>query len=362
MPFVFLLIGLLLGSLVYSYLSEKAKEKHADEACAYYQQQMKLENVPLQQGDTLQTPDSILEYSREYMPLLHPKWEQIRSTYATTSASIRTMELRYAKLVELNKLNAHPIDITKPKSYLAWLKHQNEVLEKSKRTHEQILQTIEKYYADAQIRGVDSDAELQDMVGGLVKAANDVLGDHGYEVTITPDSTVTEKESNQKPARKSGSEEDEIPQTSTPAGSCTTAAETPREKQKPKPSKESSSKTSAKTTEIQAYMKLAKSYADKISQAAELMDSICNASSGRAADKELSGLSTELISLQDQCRSFRFKHVKNFETEVENPNIAIFSQIGTKSGQIKNRLQLLRNTRGWVSDSTLSNFSKLLHQ
>lgn len=371
MPFVFLLIGLMLGSWVYSSLSEMAKEKHAEEACAYYQQQMKLENVPLQQGDTLQTPESILEYSREYMPLLHPKWEQIRSTYATTSASIKTMELRYAKLVELNKLNSSPIDTAKPKSYQAWLKHQNEVLEKSKRAHEQILTTIEKYYADAQIRGVDSDADLQNMVGGLVKAANIVLGDHGYEAALTPEVVAPKEEpkqeeakqgTKQEPAKKSDSGKSEERESSTPRENSSKTADSKSEKSKNKQSKNnSSSKSSAKTAEIQAYMKLAKAYAEKISRAAELIDSICDPSSGRAADEELASLANELVELKKQCRSFQFKHVKDFDAEVGNPNSPIFNRIGSESGRIKNKLKLLRSTRGWVSGSTLSGFSNLLN-
>ncbi len=363
MPIVFLMIGLVLGSLVYTSLSEKAKEKHADVACSYYLQQMKLENVPLQQGDTLKVPDSIFEYSREYMPLLHSKWEQIRSDYATTSASIKTMELRYQKLVELNKLSSSPISTDKPKTYQTWLKLQNESLEKSRLAHEQILKAIEKYYADAQIRGVDSEAELQEIVGGLVKTANMVLGDYKYEAALIPETVITEQGTKQDAAKTIAHEQGKKSVSSSPDNDNSKETGSKSEKQKDKSVKEhSSSKITAKATEIQAYMKFAKSYADKISLAAELMDSICSASSGRAADKELSALSTELIRLQEQCRSFRFKHVKNFETEVENPNIAIFSKIEEKSGQIKNRLQLLRYTRGWVSSSTLSNFSKLIHQ
>lgn len=373
MRFIYVIMGLVLGALVYSTLSEKAKEKHIEEACAYYQQQMQLENVPLQQGDTLQAPDSILEYSREYMPLLHPKWEQVRSAYTTTSSSIKTMELRYEKLVELNQLNTPPVDAAKPKSYLAWIKHQNAALEKSKRAHEQILKAMEKYYADAQIRGVDSDAEMQSMVGGLVKTANMVLGDHGYEAALTPETTTTvqeskhepkqeaKQESKQEPAKKTSTEQIEKHSGSSSRGTSSKSTVAAHNIQQNKfAPKNSRGISSAKAVEIQSFMKLVNAYASKISRAAVLMDSICDASSGRAADKELSSLASELTRLKKQCRSFHFNHVKNFDAEVRTPNRAVFSRIETKSGQIKNRLQLLQSTRGWVSGSTLSNLSNLL--
>ena len=377
MRFIYVIMGLVLGALVYSPLSEKAKEKHIEEACAYYQQQMQLENVPLQQGDTLQAPDSILEYSREYMPLLHPKWEQVRSAYTTTSSSIKTMEQRYQKLVELNQLNTPPVDAAKPKSYLAWIKHQNTALEKSKRAHEQILKAMEKYYADAQIRGVDSDAEMQSMVGGLVKTANMVLGDHGYEATLTPEAAATVQEAKQEakhedrqetrhedrpePVKKTSSEKSEKhPGTTSRGTSSRTTAFTHEKQQNKQSQKNSRGISSGKAVEIQSFMKLVNAYASKISRAEHLMNSICDASSGRAADKELSSLASELTRLKKQCRSFHFNHVKNFDAEVRTPNRAVFSRIETKSGQIKNRLQLLQSTRGWVSGSTLSNLSNLL--
>lgn len=385
MRIIYVIMGLVLGYMVYSTLSDIAREKHIEEACAYYQQQMQLENVPLQQGDTLQAPDSILEYSCEYMPLLHPKWEQVRSAYTSTSASIKTMEQRYQKLVELNQLNTPPVDEAKPKSYLAWIKHQNAALEKSKRAHEQILKAMEKYYADAQIRGVDSDAEMQSMVGGLVKTANMVLGDHGYEAALTPETTTTVQESKHEPkqeakqeakhedrqetrhedrqesVKKTSSEKSEKhPGTTSRGTSSRTTAFTHEKQQNKQSQKNSRGISSGKAVEIQSFMKLANAYASKISRAAVLMDSICDASSGRAADKELSSLASELTRLKKQCRSFHFNHVKNFDAEVRTPNRAVFSRIETKSGQIKNRLQLLQSTRGWVSGSTLSNLSNLL--
>lgn len=179
MPIVILFISLLVSGILCTLLCEQKSDIYADSACAYYIEHLKLENKPLN-GYILEVPESLLEYSRDYLPLLYPKWQQIRSNYTRISGEIDRMETRYTNLVKLNELNKKPVKSERPKVYQAWLNKQNKELEDLKKAHEQIKKSVENYYATAQIRGVDSDAEMQSMVGGMIKLANVVLEEHGF--------------------------------------------------------------------------------------------------------------------------------------------------------------------------------------
>ena len=47
MPIVIFIIAIVVGSLIHSWLDNYAKEKHADEACAYYISLVKLDKEEL---------------------------------------------------------------------------------------------------------------------------------------------------------------------------------------------------------------------------------------------------------------------------------------------------------------------------
>ena len=357
---VFLIIALMVGGGINSYLETYAKEKHADEACAYYLERIKLEKEPLS-GTSLEVPESVLTYAKDYLPLLYPKWEQIRTNYTRISGEIKLMEARYNNLVKLNTLNKKPIKVERPKVYQEWRNKQNKELEAFKKAHEQIKQAVEKYYAEAQIRGVDSDAELQSMVGGIVESANIVLEEHGYEVKDVPVEVTSEdtlKKEN-KPASKKATDVSN----STTSKQKEAAPDNGKAKDcQIKKSKQNSSEnkgTSARQKEINAYMKLANAYSRKIQQLAETLDSVCSRDDARRLEGKLFSLTNELIPLREQCKNFRFEHVKDFNAEVVANESGTFSSIGTAAQQASSRLQLLEQS-GWLSRSTMKNLRTAL--
>ena len=230
MPFVLILIALIVGAELYSCIDDYAKKRHADTVCDYYINHIKSEGSAT--GASLDVSDSVLTYTRDYLPLLYPKWERIRSDYARISGNTNLMETRYRNLVNLNELNKHEINNARPKSYQAWLDKQNKELQALKKAHEQIKQAVEKYYAAAQIRGVDSDAEMQSIVVGLEKSVHVVLAEHGYDFQNTPKSTDS-KEKKAPESEQQQKEQDTI----APAAPASDTKQETRKQSTPRPSK-----------------------------------------------------------------------------------------------------------------------------
>lgn len=357
---VFLIIALMIGGGINSYLETYAKEKHADEACAYYLKRIKLEKEPLS-GNSLEVPESVLTYAKDYLPLLYPKWEQIRTNYTRISGEIKLMEARYDNLVILNNLNKKPIKVERPKVYQEWLNKQNKELEAFKKAHGQIKQAVEKYYAEAQIRGVDSDAEMQSMVGGIVESANIVLEEHGYEVKDAPE-VATSKDSLKKKSNQASNKATDASSASTSKQKkAASSNEKAKEAQTKKPKQDGSGKEgiSARQKEINAYMKLANAYSRKIQQLAGTLNSVCSQDDARRLEGNLISLTNELIPLREQCNNFQFEHVKDFNAEVVAKESGTFSSIGTAAQQASSRLQLLEQSR-WLSRKAMQNLRTAL--
>lgn len=360
MIFVLLFIALMVGGGLYSYLEDYAKEKHADEACAYYLERIKLEKEPLR-GNTLQVPESVLTYAKDYLPLLYPKWEQIRSNYTRISGEIRLMETRYDNLVKLNNLNKKPIKAERPKVYQEWLNKQNKELEAIKKAHEQIKQSVEKYYAEAQIRGVDSDTEMQRMVGGIVESANIVLEEHGYEVKDVP-VNATSKDTLKKESNLASKKATDVSNATTnDQKTAASSNERAKESQIKKPKQETSEKKgiSARQKEINAYMTMVNSFNRKLGQLEELLYSIHSPNDARRLEGQLNSLTNELIELKKQCKTFPFKHVKDVEAEVVAHESSTFSSIGSTTQRVASGLSLMEQSR-WLSRSALKNIRTVL--
>ena len=319
MPFILILIALIVGAQLYSCIDDYAKKRHADTVCDYYINHIKSEGSAT--GASPDVSDSVLTYTRDYLPLLYPKWERIRSDYARISGNINLMETRYRNLVNLNELNKHKINNARPKSYQAWLDKQNKELQALKKAHEQIKQAVEKYYAEAQIRGVDSDAEMQSIVVGLEKSVHVVLAEHGYDFQNTPKST--------------DSKEKKAP-----------ASDTKQENKKAKhPQTLKVAKTKVKKKQLSARQ--------------DILESICDPNAARQHAGSLLLLSEELVNLKKQCNSFSFNHVKDFDSEVAPALNSSLMEIKTNTKRVSNRLELLRQSR-WLNRGTLRNLSILL--
>lgn len=358
MPFVLILIALLVGGGLYSCIDNYAKKKHAGTVCDYYINHIKSEGSA--NGASLEVSESVLTYTKAYLPLLYPKWERIRSDYTRISGNINLMEVRYRNLVNLNELNKHKIDNTRPKSYQVWLDKQNKELQVLKKAHEQIRQAVEKYYAEAQIRSVDSDAEMQSIVGGLEKSVHVVLAEHGYDFKNTPKCT----DSKEKKAPESEQRQKE--QGSVASESST--SDTKQENKKAKYAKtEKVTKTrvkkkqpSARQKEIEHYLNLVQCYNHKLRQAADILESICDPNAARQHAGYLLLLSDELLDLKQQCNSFSFHHVKDFDSEVAPAlNSSSLMEINKNTRRISNRLDLFRQSR-WLHRGTLRNLSILV--
>ncbi|MBP3498697.1 MAG: hypothetical protein J6J97_01265 [Akkermansia sp.] len=366
MPIVIFIIAIVVGSLIHSWLDNYAKEKHADEACAYYISLVKLDKEELN-GNTLDVPESVLTYAKDYLPLLYPKWEQIRSNYKRISGEINLMETRYNNLVKLNNLNKNKIKTERPKAYQAWLDKQNKELADFKKAHEQIKQSVEKYYAEAQIRGIDSDAEMQSMVGGLIETTNVVLGEYGYEVKDVPASEPA-KEAHKQSEKKKKNQENEKPAAKSSSAFATTkqkqassnnASPSPAKTKKAKQKGSENKCSSAREKEIKAYMTMVNSFNRKLGQLAELLNSIHSPNDARRLEGQLNSLANELIELKEQCKTFPFRHVKNFEAEVVAHESSTFSSIGSTTQRVASAFPLMEQSR-WLSRNTLKNIELLL--
>lgn len=357
MPFVLILIALIVGAELYSCIDDYAKKRHADTVCDYYINHIKSEGSAT--GASLDVSDSVLTYTRDYLPLLYPKWERIRSDYARISGNINLMETRYRNLVNLNELNKHEINNARPKSYQAWLDKQNKELQALKKAHEQIKQAVEKYYAAAQIRGVDSDAEMQSIVVGLEKSVHVVLAEHGYDFQNTPKSTDS-KEKKAPESEQQQKEQDTI----APAAPASDTKQENKKAKHPQTLKVAKTRVkkkqpSARQKEIEHYLNLVQCYNHKLGQAADILESICDPNAARQHAGSLLLLSEELVNLKKQCNSFSFNHVKDFDSEVAPALNSSLMEIKTNTKRVSNRLELLRQSR-WLNRGTLRGLSILI--
>lgn len=374
MGIIFIIISLVAGYFVYNQISESAKERHKEAACTFYVDQIKAGAVTESTIERLDVHPSVLEYAQKYIPLLYPKWEQIRLDYATIQQNIAMMESRYNKLVAINELNKNKVKTERPKSYQSWLDKQRKELKNLKRSHEDIKQAIEKYYADAEIRGVDSDEEMQTIVKGLVASADSVLGEHGFAGSL-----VTEKEEPrqaEEPAPKTkeaphqAEKEDEAPKKEHQADNKARETDSTSEQKKRKdrdeksdsPRKKNSKDTgkpaASRKDEINKFLALIRRYSILNNTMAATLESITDASSAQKASGKVASTLREMKSIKQQCVNFHFSHVKNVRAEIVTPHGVLFSQINMGSSRIRNRLQLLRSTR-WLSQETIRDLTAL---
>lgn len=352
MGIIFIIISLVAGYFVYNQISESAKERHKEAACTFYVEQIKAGAVNESTIERLDVHPSVLEYAQKYIPLLYPKWEQIRLDYATIQQNIAMMESRYNKLVAINELNKNKVKTERPKSYQSWLDKQRKELKNLKRSHEDIKQAIEKYYADAEIRGVDSDEEMQTIVKGLVASADSVLGEHGFAGSL-----VTEKE-DEAPKKEHQADNKARETDSTSEQKKRKNRDEKSDSPRKKNSKDTGKPAASRKDEINKFLELIRRYSILNNTMAATLESITDASSAQKASGKVASTLREMKSIKQQCVNFHFSHVKNVRAEIVTPHGVLFSQINMGSSRIRNRLQLLRSTR-WLSQETIRDLTAL---
>ncbi|MBQ8516246.1 MAG: SEL1-like repeat protein [Akkermansia sp.] len=172
-------IGLAVAAHIYNSLESKAKENNREEAVALYLREMREVPLPDNVDGSLHVPSDVLRFSEEYLPLLHSKWEQILGEYAVVSKNVALMDAKRKRLAELNELSENKVDCSRSAFYEKWKSQQQSRLKSLEKWHQQILSSVETYYAEAQVRNIDSDEDVQRQVAGLIRGANAVLGEFG---------------------------------------------------------------------------------------------------------------------------------------------------------------------------------------
>lgn len=173
------IIGLLAATAIYGCCEEKVRESRGEEFLAFYHEEMQRITLPDDADIGLHVPGDLLRYSEEYLPLLHSKWEQILGEYAAVSRNVALMELKRKRLTQLNELSKQKIDCSHSVFFTKWNSEQQARLRALKKTHGEILSAVEKYYAEAQLRNLDSDADVTRQISGLIRGANAVLRQSG---------------------------------------------------------------------------------------------------------------------------------------------------------------------------------------
>lgn len=176
------IIGLIIATSIYGCCEESALADRQDEAFELYRRELEEVKLPPDFDASLSVPSDLQRFSEEYLPLLHSKWEQIQGEYTVINRNLKLMQVKCSKLQELNELNDNKIDLSGSKFYVRWQCRQKNRLAALERAHRDILAAVEKYYAEAQIRNIDSDAEVKQQVAGLIRGANAVLKESGLSV------------------------------------------------------------------------------------------------------------------------------------------------------------------------------------
>lgn len=194
-------IGLAVAVNIYNSLEAKVKENNREEAMALYLEEMREVSLPNHVDGSLHVSAEVLRFSAEYLPLLHSKWEQILGEYAVVSKNVALMDAKRKRLAELNELCENKIECSQSEFYEKWRSQQQKRLTSLEKWHQQILSSVEVYYAEAQVRNIDSDEEVQRQIAGLIHGANAVLGESGrtaepiseQELMVTPPAAKEEE-------------------------------------------------------------------------------------------------------------------------------------------------------------------------
>ena len=104
-------------------------------------------------------------------PCFTPNGLKFKKTTIPSVPTSTSWKKKYANLVFVygaQKAN-------RPQSYEQWLRRQKQEMQKLKKTHDNILNHVERYYAEAAVRQIDSDAEIKAEVNSLIKSADIVL-------------------------------------------------------------------------------------------------------------------------------------------------------------------------------------------
>ncbi|MBE6409186.1 MAG: hypothetical protein E7034_01135 [Akkermansiaceae bacterium] len=184
-------IGLAVAVNIYNSLEAKAKQNNREEAMALYLEEMRKVTLPNHVDGSLHVSADVLRFSEEYLPLLHSKWEQILGEYAVVSKNVALMDAKRKRLAELNELCQNKIECSQSEFYEKWRSLQQNRLKSLGKWHQQILSSVEVYYAEAQVRNIDSDEYVQRQVAGLIHGANAVLGESGRTLEPIPEQTLT---------------------------------------------------------------------------------------------------------------------------------------------------------------------------
>lgn len=219
------IIGLLAATAIYGCCEEKVRESRGEEFLEFYHEEMQRITLPDDADIGLHVPGDLLRYSEEYLPLLHSKWEQILGEYAAVSRNVALMELKRKRLAQLNELSKKKIDCSHSVFFSQWNGEQQARLSALKKTHGEILSAVEKYYAEAQLRNLDSDADVTQQISGLIRGANAVLRQSGAPEEALSEEAPVEKALHAEPKEKLVS----LPDSATENGSEQTSeqSETP---------------------------------------------------------------------------------------------------------------------------------------
>lgn len=183
-------IGLAVAVNIYNSLEAKVKENNREEAMALYLEEMREVSLPNHVDGSLHVSAEVLRFSAEYLPLLHSKWEQILGEYAVVSKNVALMDAKRKRFAELNELSENKIECSQSEFYEKWRSQQQKRLTSLEKWHQQILSSVEVYYAEAQVRNIDSDEDVQRQVAGLIHGANAVLGESGRTTEPIPEQTL----------------------------------------------------------------------------------------------------------------------------------------------------------------------------
>ncbi len=178
MKIVHTFLGLILFIISFSIARCYSLAWNKDKIIPSYLEPIRHVSVADHEVDSLPIPDNILQFTESGMPLLYSKWMQVRESYLTVSKNILLMEKKYEKLAAFYELNPGEPKAQQPAFLQSWKQQQLNEQKALEAVHNKIRQHVEKYYAAAALRQLDTDAAIQDEVNGLIRAADMVLRAH----------------------------------------------------------------------------------------------------------------------------------------------------------------------------------------
>ena len=178
MKIVHTFLGLILFTISFSIARHYSLAWNKDKIIPSYLEPIRHVSVADHDVDSLPIPDNILQFTESGMPLLYSKWMQVRESYLTVSKNILLMEKKYEKLAAFYELNPGEPKAQQPAFLQSWKQQQLNEQKALEAVHNKIRQHVEKYYATAALRQLDTDAAIQAEVNGLIRAADMVLRAH----------------------------------------------------------------------------------------------------------------------------------------------------------------------------------------